>query len=735
MERFYSWRHVKHCSVQGSVEVLSICYNACDLGPNNVYPDIESALKSHANLPDCVYIFGNSRQLTAFQDAWASDSPRRATMLRRGEKHGIDFVRQYVFCEWQGSAFQQHTLGNTTEAFQFDPNDLLVRGVFSLLEKNSAIHRAPSGHIFKHPSGTKNKVFIQARDIASGEAELFVVAYCVAQRHCERLRVAKKIFIDTMGIYAFVRSALSLCDGDAEIQSFHSYDELEGLIPPTVPYFCVVSASTSGRMAKKMKERWFSDDCILTMVDVKKAGRDGDVLVSLGAMGLMLPELHATEGTLIEIIGENFSSKAKPPRAVVIGVKHAPETLDAIHQHFGFSIPPLNSRMEGGRTKLVQLDPQAIMENSDFTEWLDDEINWRFPLASNLVVHAHDESSRLLAEEIARKLREKIANEKVIRVVGCNELLTTDCSDVTGVVVVSAVSRDGGVLRGISRDLRTRILGNVPRQYVTPIGIPQSASSWKQLEIFLTRNPTSRLYGFSNWINMPIGEDAEQSAWSLLTALGSEGQTLSADDLHLGADIPSGVITQSLNLVVTEIENAQQALLRSPRGQPLTLSEGFLFFKKDSQIAERYQQVSQSAVFLTLSAVLQYAREHENPSLKLCPNGYESVVLGPECFLRFNDSILQACLLRASYPSELDYSASPELSRLMREFLSKVFIRSNDEYGDAALEFAAAIAIDRLRLAKKDMEALLEENFRRASAAPAPSALLGMLILAKNRIN
>jgi len=459
------------------------------------------------------------------------------------------------------------------------------------------------------------------------------------------------------------------------------------------------------------------------------------VLVSLGAMGLMLPELHATEGTLIEIIGENFSSKAKPPRAVVIGVKHAPETLDAIHQHFGFSIPPLNSRMEGGRTKLVQLDPQAIMENSDFTEWLDDEINWRFPLASNLVVHAHDERSRLLAEEIARKLREKIANEKVIRVVGCNELLTTDCSDVTGVVVVSAVSRDGGVLRGISRDLRTRILGNVPRQYVTPIGIPQSASSWKQLEIFLTRNPTSRLYGFSNWINMPIGEDAEQSAWSLLTALGSEGQTLSADDLHLGADIPSGVITQSLNLVVTEIENAQQALLRSPRGQPLTLSEGFLFFKKDSQIAERYQQVSQSAVFLTLSAVLQYAREHENPSLKLCPNGYESVVLGPECFLRFNDSILQACLLRASYPSELDYSASPELSRLMREFLSKVFIRSNDEYGDAALEFAAAIAIDRLRLAKKDMEALLEENFRRASAAPAPSALLGMLILAKNRIN
>ena len=734
MERFYSWRHVKHCAVQGSVEVLSLCYNRCDLSPSDVYDDVDFALKREANLPDCVYIFGNSNQLGAFQQAWATDSPQRTTMLKRGEKRQIDFVRQYVFNEWQDAGFTRHSLGDGTENFQFSANDLLERGVFSLLQRNNAIHKAPSGHIFKHPSGTKNRVFIQARDIASGEAELFVVGYCIALRHSSRLRVAKKIYIDTMGIYAFVKNALSLCGGDAEIHSFHSYDELEKLIPPSFPYFCVVSASTTGRMAAKMRERWFSEDCILTLVDVTKQSRDGDVLVSLNAMGLSLPELGEKEGTLIEIIGENFSSKAKPPRAVVIGTKHAPDTLDTIHEHFGFTIPPLNSRVDGGRSKLIQLDPQQVFENPDFIEWLDDEISWRFPIATNLVIHAADDSSLRLAQAVVEKLREKRESDRPIRLIASADLLATECSDVTGVVVVSAVSRDGGVLREISRDLRTRILSNIPRQYLTPIGIPQSASAWKQLEIFLARNPTDRLYGFSNWINMPIGEDTEQSFWSQLTAMGSLAQTLTLLELDPGGGISPTVVTQSVDLATEEIEAARQALMRSPRAAPLKLSEGFLFFKKDSDIATGYERVSQSTVYLTLSAVLQYAREHENPNLRLCPNGYESVVLGPECFLRFNDSILQACLLRASLPSELDYSASPELSRLMREFLSKVFIRCNEEYGDAGLEFAAALAIGRLRLVKKDIDDLLAENFQRAHGVGQPSALLGMLILAKYQL-
>ncbi len=134
---------------------------------------------------------------------------------------------------------------------------------------------------------------------------------------------------------------------------------------------------------------------------------------------------------------------------------------------------------------------------------------------------------------------------------------------------------------------------------------------------------------------------------------------------------------------------------------------------------------------MTMSAVLQSAREHKDHTRRLCPTGYESVVLAPECFMRFNDAVLQACLLRASLPSELDYSASPELSKLMRELLSKVFTRWDKDFGDAALEFAASIAVGSLRLTRSDMNALFDEVFEKVDE---PSALLGLLILAKQNL-
>lgn len=727
MERFYSWRDLNHCPNQGTVEALVICYNSCALAIDNVYRDIEEALKARDNLPDCVYVIGSSSQCAVFKEAWKPANDRREYMLTRGMKLGLDFVKQYVFFEWQETRFVKHVLGSTAETYKFDPEWLLTQGVNSLLDKNNAIHQAPSGHVFKHPSGNKNKVFIQAREIANDEAELFVVGYTIAVKYGAKLSEAKKILIDTMGIYAYVMNALSLCGGQAEILSFHSYDELEKLNPPSVPYFCIVSASTSGRMAKTMKARRFAEDLITTMVDVTSVGRCGDVMVPLDAMGVHFHDLAVSEGTLIEIIGENFTSKAKPPRPVVIGVPHAPDALNAIHKYFGFSVLPFNSPMEGGRTKLLQLDALSILKHDKFVEWLDAEINWSFPLTVSHVIHANDETSLRLAKAILVRLQSKLAKGDAIRLIPYKDLDKPLCEDATGVVVVSTVSRDGGVLREISRDLRSYIDAKVPRHFITPIGIPQTSASWKQLEIFLTKNPTSRSYGFSNWIQMPIGDDSERNIWTRLTELASRAQGLEVRELELEREVNAEIVVASLELAADEIDEAYNGFLKSPRGKPLTLSEGYLFFAKDSEIAKRYAEVSQSALYLTMSAVLQYAREHKDHTKRLCPTGYESVVLGPECFMRFNDAVLQACLLRASLPSELDYSASPELSKLMRELLSKVFTRWNKDFGDAALEFAASIAVGSLRLTRSDMNELFDEVFEKATE---PSALLGLLVIA-----
>jgi hypothetical protein len=727
MERFYLWRSLEQDADHGTFEILTICYNSCGLDVDNVYRDIEKALKSRENLPDCVYIIGDKKQCAIYKDAWSSKTPSKESMLMRGMKFGLDIVKQYVFLEWQDTDFVQNLLGSNTKIYESDPKLLLKKGMYSLLDKNNAIHQAPSGHAFRHPSGNINKLFIQAREIARDEAELFVVGYAIASSYGVKLRDAKKIFVDTMGIYAYVKNALDICGGHAEILSFHSYDELKKLYPPSVPYLCIVSASTSGRMAKTMVERQFLEAQIATLVDITSSGRCGSVMIPLDKMDVRFPDLEAREGTLIEMIGENFTSKAKPPRPVLIALPHAPCALNDIHKYLGFSIKPFNSTIEG-RSKLLQVDALPILEDKDFQRWLDVEINWSFPLAISHVIYANDETSRLLAGEILDRLKVRLAKGDEIKLISYKDLETSDCKDATGVVVVSAVSRDGGVLREISRDLRSYINAEVPRHFITPIGIPQNSASWKQLEIFLTKNPTSRSYGFSNWIQMPIGDDSEKNVWTCLGDLGSIAQGLDANETDLTSKIDQKIIAESLEMAATEIGNSYRSLLNSPRGNPLVLSEGFLFFEKDSTIAKRYSEVDQSVIYLTISAVLQCAREHKDHTKKLCPTGYESVVLAPECFLRFNDAVLQACLLRASLPSELDYSASPELSKLMRELLSKIFIRSDKNFGDAALEFAASLAIGSLRLTRGDIDAIFNEFF---TSAKKPSALLGLLILAK----
>lgn len=731
MNRFYTWRTTDHKPAQGTIDTLVICYNRCELEQDNVYSDIEATLKSRNTLPDCVYIIGNSSQYNVFKEAWSPGSSRRDNMLKRGEKHGLDFVKQYTFLEWKKTVFEEHTLGLKEGTLSQDPYALLSSGVHTLLEKNNAIHQAPSGHVFKHPSGNKNKLFIQTREIASDEAELYVVSYMIALKHGKMLKSANRILIDTMGIYSYVKGALDLCNGKAEIVSFHSYDELKKLNPPTDPYFCIVSASTSGRMAKTMMDRLFDESRIATIVDITSHGRCGDVMVALDKMGSYFPDLAINDGTQIEIIGENFTSKAKPPRPVIIGIPHTPPALSNIHENFGFSILPFNTKIAGfHQPKLLQIKEKDILsffKSQSFERWLNEEIDWSFPLTVSHVIHANDTASKYLASSIVRRLKDRLADHKEIRLISYDTLDASICKDAEGMVVVSSISRNGGVLREISRDLRSYIDAIVPRHFITPVGIPETSESWKQLKIFLTKNPTKRLYGFSNWIQMPIGGNSGKNTWTALAELGSLAQGLSVDSFSSIPNMNHSIIDESLNLACDEINNAYNSFLNSPRGQPLTLSEGFLFFTKDSTIAQNYAAVNQSALYLTISSVLQSAREHKDPTKRLYPSGYESVVLGPECFLRFNDPVLQACLLRACLPSELDYSASPDLSKLMKEFLSKVFARSDKEFGDAALEFAAAIAVGSLRLARSDMDSLLRENFERATTQ---SALLGLLIIA-----
>ncbi|WP_223528202.1 hypothetical protein [Pseudomonas sp. A-RE-23] len=722
MERFYQWMS-KANNPSGSHEALVICYNDSELSVQHVFSDIEMALKAQRHLPDCVYILGTSEQLSVFNNGWSDDQGRLANLLSRGVKNARVCVHEYVFLDWNGEAFNTNVLGGGEITYRHDPSVLLKHGLKTLIEKNNVIHSAPSAHSFKHPSGTLNNVFIQARELASAEAEVCVVGYAIALEYGARMRRADKVFIDTMGIYAFVKNALGRLGSKAEVMSFHSYERLKTMFPPAQDYFCVVSASTSGGMAKQMGEQTFREDCIATLIDRTADDRYGRVLVALDDIDFPLP-VKAEEGcTLIEIIGENFSAKSKPPKSITISMKHGPKPLAKFHKYFGMG-GIIGFNRSNQPHKLLTLDPDQLLADADFRRWLAAEIDWSVSMATNLIVYADDAGSKKLGEVAHELLSQKWGATKSIGCVPYSQLDGVDFDTVTGVLVATVVARDGGILREISRDLRAYMGAGVPRRFLVPIGIPQSGRAWTLLKSFLMKNPTARDYGFSNWLCLPIGDDGKENSWSRLVRIGSAGQV---DDVGFTPNVAEKVRHDSIDMATELVEEHKHGFLPKHDGSALALSDGFLFFDPSSNVGRDCPNVPQSTVFFTIAAVLQFAREHEDHELRLQPTGYESVVLSPECFLRFNDNILQASFLRACLPSELDYSASPELSKLMKEFIAKVFARWERTYGDAALEFAAALATGSLKLTQEDMRALLEETIdnRKGEA----SSLLGLLLL------
>jgi hypothetical protein len=103
---------------------------------------------------------------------------------------------------------------------------------------------------------------------------------------------------------------------------------------------------------------------------------------------------------------------------------------------------------------------------------------------------------------------------------------------------------------------------------------------------------------------------------------------------------------------------------------------------------------------------LQNARESGelNQTDRLNDGGFQHAVIGPDCFLRFTDPVIQSSILRCAQDSELNYLASDELSARASEIIVK-FIELCEH---ARVEFLFALSEGRMRLKQNHLLAVIE---------------------------
>lgn len=734
MEYTFTYSATVKCEVKQSVvDVLCIYFDdRCEITVLEFFSGLDDALRENDMLPDCVVVLASTCLITSFTEIWKQEKIKRKLFVERGQRNGQQYVKNYQFVGWDcdqpiqvySDTVDQGAPSNLKIPYQ----QLVLEGLKNLVEYGEVIQIAPPGHVFQHPSGTVDKMFIQARELANSEPEISFVGRCLCQKISAVPGDVEVILIDTMGIYSIVREALSVMHSNARIQSFHSYSDLDKLVPPNRSYFLVVSASTTGGMLQRLgKENGFEPERMLTIIDQSDIGRVSGVLIPLDSLGdWSFISVDNRSETEIELVGEHFSSKAKPPRDVTLGKPHTPLKLKKVLENFGIkSIKPINSKIGASSvSKTICVDCSNMPNIEEFELWLNEELRWAVPLSVDHIIYTDDDSSKCIAKNAA-KIISTIKNIRELpKCIPNTQMSREELEKATGILIIAALAGDGGVLREISRDLREYVSTELPRHFLVGLGLPQDANTWIRLEQFLERNASHRKYGFSTWLVLPVGPDHNDNTWDNLTKLSGKAQVVDIESDGIGDQ----VIEDSLRLVSSAVKGSRNGFLPQTNEEALGLTDGFVFFGDvfDGKLGE----VTQAATYLTVASVLQAARDLKDPSSQLKPSGYESVVLSPECFLRFNDNLLQACLLRASHHSELDYSASPHLSKLMKEFLAKVFARHDLPYGAAALEFAAALADGRIKLKNSDKEQLINGALNNLSSSS--SALLGFLLIAAN---
>lgn len=733
MKRSLSFRCRTVCTVSGeTIDVLLIFFGRAAVDLILVDDELQDALKTREPLPDAVVLLSFGEQADAVVSAWNSNEARASGLVQRGRPNSMDYLKELSIWRFSDGKFAKIFRDSASRSdFQLELDKLLPIGLAQLVDNTSAYQEAPPGHVFRHPSKRETKHLLLASELLKEEIDAYFVALSICACAWARLREAQTIHIDTMGIYPIARAIENVASASGgvatpwNINSFHSHDGVHGLYRVVGPdEVILVSASTTGSMVKKLVEEGIPEDALVTVLDMSDQGRKGTVLYARDRHFSTVAAIGPRHGeAIIELAGEYFAARGKKPRTLTLALQHGPTALDAVLKNFSDAKAcRLNkSRANGTHAiDIVSFSEKEVSASKSFREWVAEEIRLRTPISVTHVLPVAGDGAKEMAELCAHEMEKLTGRAAIILDSGTiNKLTPERCG---GVLVCAPVIGNGHSLRVMARDLR-ELVPKASRHFIAGLALPSTMEAWTRLSQFLIQSGMkSRPYLLSCWEVLPTGaEPGRGAAWQRADALMQRAEVI---DVLTGSPWAEDLVRASLQMAADALEKASFGILPSSANKQLELTEGFVYWnpKSEQRAACDYAAVS----YLAMTAALQSAREFSIPAGRLASSLHETVVLDVENFLRFNDGVLQASLLRAAFPHELDYSGSPELSEMMREFLEKVFLSTGGSYGEAALEFGLALAAGQLRLAQKD-KAMLISTVR--VTQHSPSELVGLFYL------
>lgn len=595
--------------------------------------------------------------------------------------------------------------------------DVALEGVSELFNKLQIILQAPHGYVFRKPSSREKDIFVRAGNMLREPGCLPIFNHLLLRKLPTNCEV---VYIDSFTILSFAMSVQSVvshfrqsapCLPTITIEDIHSYEIEDSFrIPNEENYLVLISASTSGGLSRKLVDKHQADrNRIIHLLGVGPPQANfKDSCIYFKSRETNPNEVGARNHaySTIEIGTEEFLVAQGKPRPVRITIDHvnengASELSNPFYQTaLKFGEP--NSFGPGSYSPFSICNEPNALTSSPVKEWVRDRLIHDLPASVGTLVYADDQMSKQVVEWIKDLLGSSVVVKSLEQV---EKEAPASAPDLGAYVVVSY--QDPGLERLTRASIALRNLGEVHRHYVVCYAFPPSGAEYKRSKKDLRRSRPSREYGWSGFLVLPIGEA------NLHDSLASQRKPYKAEALQSRAHLLGDQLAQALLDWVKPGQIPCNGLfLPSTQGSPLELRHGSIFFPNGTV----KDIISHVAVYAMVSAAFQLAREPQQlgssngtPEFNFDDNPFVRSVLDPRMFTRFSDGILQASMLRATHPSELDYSASHELSRRFALICTSALVNHENPVGEAAIEFVYALATEKVSLRPKDKGRVLKE--------------------------
>lgn len=611
--------------------------------------------------------------------------------------------------------------GATASGTWKDVHQELVEGwLFNLFDSSEALVHAPAGVHFTKSSGKHSTVFLRTSNTLLSSAACGILAMVALARL--NPMPPRRMFVDTAPLLsiAYAMSAVAQARGFwsamAPVQSFSSYGGKDKLPRLTLGDIVLVSASTSGGLAKDLLDKGVHEHSLLTLYflasepgQTSKGAIACDLTIKAErTFGYQPIKSYKAQGCPIceqgfvkaELEGDQFLlDRRSVKRLRLLRSTQQAESRELFEKTARASAWEVSVYAKPtGRTNFELRRDAVLSENGVFAEDFARLLERYAPTPLDLVV---------CCGLSAKVLQAVAARYGVSKVLDGAEFLDQSELDTRkwgpsrrNALVAFDVLQDHSLARTVNAALRGVCNGgNVA--YIAALAVAETARSAKDLEVFLTfgsRGADTFTFKAAGRILLPYNTE-EASPWDKERAL--------LQRLQAGSHLPA--------LLQTRLQILQQAgvahdnlFLPALAGHELKVSPDFVFLDTNVRPAD----VSQGDIYAIVSNVLACARagadnaDLDRPPIRtaLTPAWRQTslfqTLLCPSNFKDFNDAVLRAALLRGATEQEMNYVLDDLLSAEMLDVLVGQVQSSNGSAGDALPEFLLALASGRLRLTR-----------------------------------